>query len=119
MSILKSISDFLFGREHFHMEAVEYVKQGVAKIAINDFKGAMHDFTRAIGQEPEYAEAYYNRGLVHDYFGDSAAATEDLLVAKSLFEQQGVTSHHADINAKLRELGVEGHHTPGDRRRTS
>ena len=109
MSIFKSIHDFLFGEKHYHMEAKEYVKQGVAKIAINDFKGALHDFTEAIRQEPEYAEAYYNRGLIHDYFSDTAAATEDLLVAKELFEKQGDTAHLADIEEKLRELGNGGH----------
>lgn len=112
MSILKSISDFLFGREHFHMEASEYLKRGIAKIALDDFKGAIHDFTSAIDQAPECAEAYYNRGLVQDYFGDSAAATEDLLIAKDLFEKQGITLHDADIDSKLRELAEGGHHTP-------
>lgn len=112
MSILKSISDFLFGREHFHMEASEYLKQGIAKVGIDDFKGALRDFTSAINQAPECAEAYYNRGLVQDYFGDSAAATEDLLVARDLFEKQGVTTYEEDIDTKLREIAESGHHTP-------
>ena len=111
MSIFKSISDFLFGEKekHYHMEATEYVQQGIAKVAIDDLEGAMHDFTRAIEDEPEYAEAYYNRGLLHDYFDRTAEATEDLLLAKDLFEKQGDTTRIADIEEKLRELGRSGH----------
>lgn len=109
MSIFKSISDFLFGDKHYHMEATEYVKRGIAKIAIDDLKGALHDFTSAINESPEYAEAYYNRGLLHDYFDDTAAATEDLLTAKRLFEKQGNPKRLDDIEEKLQELGESGH----------
>ncbi len=109
MSVLKSISDFLFGDKHYHMEATEYVKRGIAKISLDDLKGAMHDFTSAINESPDYAEAYYNRGLLHDYFNDTAAATEDLLTAKELFEKQGNADRLARIDEKLQELGQGGH----------
>lgn len=108
MSILKTINEFLFGTKHFHMDAEEYLKRGVAKIAINDFKGAVSDFTHVIEHVPDSAEAYYNRGLVYDFINDTAAATEDLLTAKRLMEEQGQNERLADIAAKLEEIGRAG-----------
>lgn len=109
MSILQSISEFLFGDKHYHMEAAEYVKRGIAKIALNDLKGAMHDFSAAIEESSDYAEAYYNRGLIHDYYNNTAEATEDLLVARDLFEKQDNAERVERINEKLQELGQTGH----------
>lgn len=108
MSILKTINEFLFGSKHFHLDAEEYLKRGIAKIAINDFKGAISDFTHVIEHIPDSAEAYYNRGLVYDYLDDATAATEDLLTAKRLIEEKGGSEHLADIAEKLREIGQAG-----------
>lgn len=108
MSILTTMKEFLFGTKHYQMDAEEYLKRGVAKIAINDFKGAVSDFTHVIEHIPDSAEAYYNRGLVYDHLNNTAAATEDLLTAKRLMEEQGNSQHLADIEAKLEEMGRAG-----------
>lgn len=48
------------------------------------YDDARADFDQAIGLDPEFAAAYYNRGRVHNATGDSAAAQNDLWHAYQL-----------------------------------
>ena len=48
------------------------------------YDDARADFDQAIGLDPEFAAAYYNRGRVHNAIGDTAAAQNDLWHAYQL-----------------------------------
>ena len=41
-----------------------YNNMGTAKSRMNDIKGAMNDYTKAIEIKPDFAQAYYNRGIL-------------------------------------------------------
>lgn len=49
----------------------------------------MADYNRAIEFDPDYAEAYCNRGVTYDSLGDKEKARRDLLKARELVEQSG------------------------------
>jgi tetratricopeptide (TPR) repeat protein len=53
-------------------------------IALDDFKGGIDDYTRAIEINPEYAAAYYNRGSVKIVLGQKDSARMDLIKAGEL-----------------------------------
>ncbi|MDX1920854.1 MAG: tetratricopeptide repeat protein, partial [Candidatus Caenarcaniphilales bacterium] len=41
-----------------------YFERGLTKYRLRDYTGALEDFNKAIGIDPYYAKAYYNRGVV-------------------------------------------------------
>ena len=51
----------------------EYLNRGVSKDDLQDYTGAIADYTKAIEIDPNLAQAYYNRGLskynLQDYYG--------------------------------------------------
>ena len=51
---------------------------------LNDFKGAVVDYTEAIKINPRFAEAYFNRGLANMYMGNTEAGVADLSKAGEL-----------------------------------
>jgi tetratricopeptide (TPR) repeat protein len=71
--------------------ALEQVKEPVAALSKDivffqlanshyskgDYKNAIADYNQAIKLKPDYAEAYYNRGLTYNYQGNYTAAIAD------------------------------------------
>ena len=55
----------------------EYIKQGLLKAKVGDFKGAIHEYTRVIKMNPNIAEAYTYRCGAHCELGDYTSALED------------------------------------------
>jgi len=49
-----------------------------------DIQGAIEDCTEAIRLDPNYAEAYFKRGILKQYLGDEQGAKADFEKAKSL-----------------------------------
>jgi tetratricopeptide (TPR) repeat protein len=49
---------------------------------------ARHDFTQAIKLNPEYAQAYYLRGLSHEKSGETASAFADVKKASELLPSE-------------------------------
>ena len=47
----------------FSQTAEEYSKRGIVKDNLKDYYGAIADYSKAIEINPNYADAYYNRGL--------------------------------------------------------
>ncbi|HRT68111.1 MAG TPA: tetratricopeptide repeat protein, partial [Bacteroidota bacterium] len=65
---LLSISIFLTDCSNKNVK--KYLDNGIAKYNEGDFNGALEQFSKAIEIDPEYADAYNNRGLVKDNIGD-------------------------------------------------
>ncbi|WP_300004413.1 tetratricopeptide repeat protein, partial [Anabaena sp. AL09] len=53
---------------------------------------------------PNYANAYYNRGLVRDDLGDKQGAIEDYNQAAKLYQQQGKNEDYQDALNTIRKL---------------
>ena len=49
-----------------------------------DYKVAVNDYNEAIRLEPDFAEAYFNRGLTNIYLGNLQQGTKDLSKAGEL-----------------------------------
>ena len=61
-------------------EAVVYFQSGISKGKINDFVGAIADFSKAVSTDENYVQAYWARGLAKAKIDDFSGAVEDLLV---------------------------------------
>jgi len=46
-------------------KANQWFLQGIQKANQQDYQGALSDFTQALQNNPQYAEAYYQRGLIY------------------------------------------------------
>ncbi len=57
--------------------AEQYNSKGVAKEKLEDYRGAILDYTKAIEVNPKFAEAYCNRGVVKFYLKDFRGAILD------------------------------------------
>ena len=54
------------------------------RCAQKDFRTAILDYNEAIKRDPDFAEAYFNRGLSRLYTGDTQRGIEDLSKAGEL-----------------------------------
>ncbi|MFM6202266.1 MAG: tetratricopeptide repeat protein, partial [Dolichospermum sp.] len=57
-------------------------------------KAAISDYNQAIQINPNYAQAYGNRGLAKSALGDKQGAIEDLQKAAQLFKAQNKTADY-------------------------
>jgi len=64
--------------------AEDYFNSGNAKHDLNDYKGAIQDYNKAIELKPNYAKAYYGRGIVKILLGQNDNARLDLSKAGEL-----------------------------------
>lgn len=59
--------------------AVEYTRNGNAKLDRKDYRGAIADYTKAIQVNPRHEDAYFKRGVakinLYDYYGAIADFT--------------------------------------------
>ena len=62
---------FLFSYISYCQTAEEYFGRGLSKHELQDYRGAISDYSKAIELNPNDAAAYYNRGVakhdLHDY----------------------------------------------------
>ena len=56
------------------MEAIDYFNCAEVRLALNDLKGAMADYNKAIELKPDFAEAYTNRGNLKTKMNDLQGA---------------------------------------------
>jgi tetratricopeptide (TPR) repeat protein len=61
-----------------------YAARGVAKRNLNDFEGAVLDYTKALELKPNYGRAYYNRALAYFHLGNEKNGCNDLNTALRL-----------------------------------
>ena len=62
-----------------------YCQRGDARYHIQDFTGAIEDYTEAIKREPNNAYAYNSRGRAYCALNQRKLATEDLIKAAHRF----------------------------------
>ena len=66
----------LSGRAAYAQSAVDWFNSGLKKES-GDLQGAIADWSKAIEMYPQYAYAYYNRGLARRESGDLKKAIAD------------------------------------------
>ena len=54
-----------------------YFDRGVSKYELQDYRGAIQDYSKAIELDPSFADAYFNRGLVKYALNDIDGACLD------------------------------------------
>ena len=64
--------------------ALGYFNRAYLKSLNNDLPGAISDYRFAISVDPELAEAFFNRGLIHIYLDDKDRGCEDISKAGEL-----------------------------------
>ena len=64
--------------------------RGITKGKLKDFSGAIADYSRAIKIDPNYATAYFNRGVSKFYLGDMIGACKDARKAQELGDDASI-----------------------------
>ena len=90
-------------------KAIDYVKKGDRKLLIDDYSGALTDYTQAIMLRPEFADAYFNRGRAKQGLGDYQGAIADYSKAVDLEPAHakhycfrgGIKSDHNDYHGGI------------------
>ncbi len=60
-----------------YQKALEYYSKGNCKKLLNNYKGAIADFTKAIKYNPNFAEAYFRRANIKLILHDTVGAKSD------------------------------------------
>lgn len=60
--------------------ATNWLLKGIEKVNQQDYEGALLDFTRAIQIDSEYAEAYFQRGLIYAKYAQGQPLNSDGIV---------------------------------------
>lgn len=55
----------------------DYFQNGIARTRVNDYEGAIVDFTKAIEINPRYEDAYYFRAISKGFLSDYSGAIKD------------------------------------------
>jgi tetratricopeptide (TPR) repeat protein len=87
--------------------AKEYFARAKQKEQKNDLLGALLDYDRAIEIDSEYANAYFNRGMIQKNSSsakDRAEAILSLRIAAKLCKQQGKMDIYQSLSETLQKL---------------
>ena len=88
--------------------ADHYLNRGVTKYRLRDYQGAIADYTRAIEINPQYADAYYNRGTIKGRdLGDTQGAIADFSKAIQIDPQDASAYYNRGI-AKYQKRDLKG-----------
>lgn len=91
-------------------EAVAAYQRGWEKNSKGNRKGAIVEYNTAIFLDANYADAYYNRGLIRKATGFKKAAIADLVTAANIYRQQQQQANFQEAMSIVREL--KGEFTP-------
>jgi TPR repeat len=76
---------------------------------LQDDRGGLADYNRAIQLDPNNALAYGNRGLLkHNRLNDRSGGITDIQQAAKLFQQQGDTSSYREAIENLKKWQKNG-----------
>ena len=67
-----------------------YIRRARSKELLKDFKGAIADYTEAIGIDPKRMNSYYSRGVSKFYLGDMIGACKDARKAQELGDDASI-----------------------------
>ncbi len=87
--------------------AEDYFTRAKQKEQKNDLVGALRDYDRAIAIDPEYANAYFNRGMIQKNSSSGKDRTEAILslrIAAKLYKQQGKLEIYQSLTETLQKL---------------
>jgi tetratricopeptide (TPR) repeat protein len=71
---------------------------------LGDNRGAINDYTQVIRLVPDWADAYYNRGLSYRDLEEKPKALEDFKKAAELYKQQNRREDYQDAIDRIKEL---------------
>jgi tetratricopeptide (TPR) repeat protein len=80
---------------------------GLIYLNIGDSKGADFELSQVIASNPDYCEAYFNRGLARLDLANRQGALIDFKEAAKLFEQQGNQEAYQAARAQILLLEQE------------
>ena len=84
-----------------------YFELGNQKLDLQDYKGAISDFTKAIGINPKDGDSYYNRGFAKENLEDYEGAISDYTKAIKINPEDGDIYYNRGI-AKVNLEDFEG-----------
>lgn len=85
--------------------AIEYFESGKSKYnQLNDYGGAMDDFNKSIEINPNFSEAFFNRGILKKVMEDYQGALEDYNKAIELDENSEAYRFRAGIKSILNDF---------------
>ncbi|MBD2500682.1 serine/threonine-protein kinase [Anabaena azotica] len=92
----KAIADFnqamRLASNNPKLAAIAYDGRGNALAAQGKLPAALEDLNKAIENKQDFAQAYFNRAMVHTQLGNKQEALEDFAKADTLCSQQGLTN---------------------------
>lgn len=85
----------------FHMPT--YYHLGLALTDLGQYREAAEAFSTGLQRQPDFAWAYYARGIAYDHLGDRDSAKADFLKFSQIVKKKYVEEKH---KAKLAEYGI-------------
>ncbi|MGK7911530.1 MAG: hypothetical protein AB4050_08625 [Synechococcus sp.] len=83
-----------------------YFNQGCTCHIMEKYDCALTDFTRVVGLNPQFIDAYFTRGTIHDLSGELRKAIEDWNSAANLFAKQGNLSAQKRIQRLVEQAAA-------------
>jgi tetratricopeptide (TPR) repeat protein len=81
-----------------------YNNRGNAYQELQQYYSAVSDYTQAIFFDPDFSDAYYNRGLVYYLLQEQQKSYKDLTIAADLFNKQGKPELARQTWAKIQTI---------------
>ncbi|MCF4998751.1 tetratricopeptide repeat protein [Pseudomonas syringae] len=85
----------------FHMPT--YYHLGLALTDLGQYREAAEAFSTGLQRQPDYAWAFYARGIAYDHLGDKGDAKADFMKFSQIVDKQYVQEKH---KAKLAEYSI-------------
>jgi antitoxin component YwqK of YwqJK toxin-antitoxin module len=88
-----------------NLSAFEYFESGKSKYnKLNDYVGAMDDYNKSIELNPNFSEAFFNRGILNKVMENYQGALEDYNKAIELDEDSEAYRYRAGIKSTLKDF---------------
>lgn len=84
-----------------------YYDRGNAYRELKNYQAAIADYTKAMKINPNDADAYFNRGIAYSELRDYETAASDVLKAAQLYQRQGNTNGHKQMQQVFKLLELE------------